>query len=424
MQSPENTAFSSKIVESSFLLTATFSLAALTATFFISNSALAFETKVAVFLAIAVGYLFFCAAFYFWQKAKLSEITGERSAAGFNREIEDKLFALEEANEFFGASLKSSDMFRLVASRINEIVPFAACVLCLAENEEKSLSIKFALGANSAKFLDFRSNINRSLAAKAHLSRQGLIDPTNLIDKRVFSNEMLEKFGSAIAVPLIQRSEVFGVIVLYSDREKTYREDSLMLCEAVGERVAPLFQSSFAFEQSLSNALTDSLTKLPNERAFFLVLENQIAESQRFRNERPLTILAVDIRNFDEINNKYGHARGDEALEFAAGTIKRQLRQMDILARSAGDEFLAILPTADEKITEEIKERINRAFVLNPYHAANNEKIHIELNYGSSTFWRDGETANQLLQTALLRKKQDKSADRGNVLWFPKEFVN
>jgi diguanylate cyclase (GGDEF)-like protein len=424
MPSPENTAFSSKIVEYSFILTALFSLVALTATFLISNSSLAFEIKVTVFLIIAVIYLLICAAFYFWQKSRLSAIPDEKTATGFNREIEERLFALEEANEFFGASLKSADMFRLVASRINEIVPFAACVLYLTENERKNLSIKYALGANLTKILEFNSDINRSLASKAYLSRKGLVDEKNAIDKRVFPKEFLSKFGSAVAVPLFQGAEVFGIIVLYSDAETVYRDDSLTLCEAVASRVAPLFKSSLCFEQNLSNALTDSLTKLPNERAFFLVLENQIAESQRFRNERPLTVLTIDIQNFDEINNKYGHLRGDEILEFVAVAIKKQLRKMDVLVRSAGDEFFAILPTANEKITDEIKQRINRAFVLNQINLANNEKIHIELNYGSATFWRDGETANELLKTALLRKKQNKSDDRGNVLWFPKEFIN
>ncbi|MCV5943055.1 GGDEF domain-containing protein, partial [Escherichia coli] len=79
-----------------------------------------------------------------------------------------------------------------------------------------------------------------------------------------------------------------------------------------------LFLGSLAYEKSLSSALTDPLTKLPNERAFFLVLENQLAESQRFRDERPLTVLAVDIRDFEEINRDYGHSTGDRVLSFAA----------------------------------------------------------------------------------------------------------
>jgi diguanylate cyclase (GGDEF)-like protein len=97
---------------------------------------------------------------------------------------------------------------------------------------------------------------------------------------------------------------------------------------------------------------------------------------------------------------------------------------MDVLTRSSGDEFLAILPTANEKISAEVTERIRRAFVSSPFRISESETINLALNFGAATFWRDGETAAELLKTALLRKGQDKSAERSKVIWFPKEFVN
>jgi len=132
----------------------------------------------------------------------------------------------------------------------------------------------------------------------------------------------------------------------------------------------------------------------------------------------------MDVSNFAEINRQHGHAVGDRLLAFAAATIKKQLRQMDVLTRLAGDEFLAILPTANEKISREVTERIRRAFVLTPFQISERENVNLALNFGTATFWRDGETAHQLLKTALFRKSQDKSAEKGKVIWFPKEFVN
>jgi diguanylate cyclase (GGDEF)-like protein len=365
-----------------------------------------------------------CAAFYFWQREKLASIQAEREVSAFNEEIEAKLLALEEANEYFGASLKFSDMFRLVASRIDEIVPFSACVLFLRGADDNILQIKNAVGENSRDFMNFQSDTNKGLAVKAFLSGKTQIDAELVNEKRVFPPEILEKFQSAAAIPLANRGEIFGVLVLYNAAEKRFGENSALLLKAVGERAAPLFANSFAFEQSLSNALTDSLTNLPNERGFFLVLENQLAQSVRYRDQRPLTVLAMDVRNFAEINQTHGHAAGDRLLAFAAALIKKQLRQMDVLTRSSGDEFLAILPTATEKISTEVTERIRRAFVSTPFRISERENINLAIHFGTATFWRDGETANELLKTALLRKGQDKSAERSKVIWFPKEFVN
>ncbi len=424
MKNPQIFVSPSKTFGISFLLTTVFSFTVITATFFVSSSTLSFEAKAAVFLAIAVIYPLMCAVFYFWQRNNLPDFQTEQSFSPINEDIEGKLFALEEANEFFGASLKTSDMFRLVASRINEIVPFAACVLLLRAADEKVLRIKYAVGENSREFMNSSADTNRGLAAKAFLSGKIQTDPTLLIEKRVFAPELLKDFSSAIAVPLIGRDETLGVLVLYGTTESSFDENSLTLLNAVGERVTPLFANSFAFEKSVSNALTDSLTNLPNERAFFLVLENQMAEAHRYRDERPLTILTMDISNFAEINQRFGHAAGDRLLEFAAGIIKNQLRQMDVLSRSSGDEFLAVLPTAKKEIGEEIIQRIKRAFILNSFELPEEEKVHLEINFGAASFWRDGETANELLKTARQRKECDKEIDKGNVIRFPKEFVN
>jgi diguanylate cyclase (GGDEF)-like protein len=424
MENPRISSFSDKIVGYNIVLTAVFSFAAIVATFIVSNSALVFETKTAIFLTISAVYPLSCAVFYFWQRAKLSDLQAEQAIAAFNEEIEGKLFALEEANEFFGASLKFSDMFRLVTSRIAEIVPFSACVMFLRGDGDNVLQIKYAVGENSREFMNFKSDTNKGLAVKAFLSGKTQIDAALLFEKRVFASEMLKNFRSGAAVPLTNRGETFGVLVLYGGAENIFDENTETLLNAIGERVAPLFANSFAFEQSLSNALTDSLTSLPNERGFFLVLENQMAEALRYRDERPLTVLAMDIGDFAEINQKFGHAAGDRLLAFAAATIKKQLRQMDVLTRASADEFLAILPTASEKISEDVIERIQRAFVSNPFEVNEGENINLAINFGAATFWRDGETANQLLKTALVRKGQDKSTEKDNVIWFPKEFVN
>lgn len=397
-------------------------LVALAATFLISNLDFSFSGKALVFSAIAIAYV---VTLVVVQTGRAKRPTASVFGGDqIGETVEGKLFALEEASEFFGASLKSADMFRLVASRINEILPFAACVLYLVDDESRSLTLKYAFGQNPEKFADSATDLDLSLAAKAYLGRSSQLDPGGAVDRRVFAKELVDNFGSAIAVPLFKQTQIFGVIVAYAAKGAKYDGGSVTLAEAIAERVAPLFSSSFAYERSVSNALTDSLTNLPNERGFFLVLENQVAESQRFRDERPLTVLALDIRNFDEINSRHGHVVGDAILEFVSEIVKRQLRQMDVLTRSAGDEFLAVLPTAGERIAEEIKERISRAFVTEPYRKPTGDKLFVELNFGSATFWRDGETAPDLLRAARIRKDQDKNSSRGKVLWFPKEYIN
>ena len=404
------------------------SLCALFITFLASNADYDFRKKIVIFLAIIFFYAAFCIFAFYRQKRRFkkepSDTNSENSNEIFNSEIEAKLLALEEANQYFGASLKPADMFRLVASRIGEMISFEACALFLADQKNNLLKIAFAVGENAKNLIDTEIGLTKGLAGKTFQNGKAQEDEKLLFDKNILPDENLKNFSSAIAVPLFQNEEIFAVLELFGGVENKLNQNNLPLLEAIGTRIAPLFLSSRAFETNLSNALTDAITNLPNERAFFLVLENQIAESQRYRDERPLTILTIDIKNFAEINRQYGHATGDRILEYAAETIKHQLRQMDFLARSISDEFLAVLPTASEEITLEIIGRIEKAFVSNPFSVSPEEKIHLQLSFGSASFGKDGETPKQLLRHAVLKKQQSKSSESSKILWFPKEFVN
>lgn len=393
-------------------------------TFFIANSDFSFGAKVLVFALIVALYLIYSLGTGFVRR-RAEEIRGnafEKKISEdeniFSDELENKLLALEEAGVFFGTSLKWGDMFRLVSSRIDDMIPFAACALFMADEEKSILKINCVVGENAGEIRNLEITKNEGLAGKTFVSRQPQVDEF-LHDSEIFPPGTGQNLNSACAVPLFRNDDVFGVLELFGNMPKQFDEKSLTLLEAIGERVAPLFLNSLAFEKNLTNALTDSLTNLPNERGFYLVLENQIAESQRYRNERPLTILAIDIKGFNELNIRYGHSTGDSILVFAAESLKQQLRQMDFLARSGSDEFLLILPTASSDTTKEIVSRIKEKFADKLFEVSEQEKFNIELNFGAAAFWQDGETANQLLTTAHLRKQQSKTDAAGKVIWFP-----
>jgi diguanylate cyclase (GGDEF)-like protein len=227
-----------------------------------------------------------------------------------------------------------------------------------------------------------------------------------------------------VAIPLLNGLRPFGVVELHFDLTVLSQIGDRSVFEAIGTRIAPLILNSLAFERSVSNALTDPTTDLPNERALFLVLEDQIAESQRHVNQRPLTLLAIDIEDFDKINQRWGHAAGDRVLDHVAQIVKNNLRRMDLIGRCRGDEFLAVLPTASMDMAADVIDRINTALVGHRLEISGGEAVEILLNFGAATFGCDGETADQLIAAARLRKDQGKAGVTNKVLWFPKELAN
>lgn len=402
-------------------------LVAIALTFFLSASDGAGRAKILVLGVVCTTYIFACMISLLITRRRFAEenvIEPTGSDGDDFAEIESRLVALDEANEFFGSSLNAADMFRLVSSRVSEIFPFAACVLFVPDETGDRLSVAQFEGRNEELFRDLAIKLSEGLSGKAFASRTIEIDEGLATDKKAIAAANLKGFRSAVAIPILQDEEIIGVFELFTDRFVKSDEDTMKLLEAIGEHVTPLFRSSMAFDQSISSALTDLLTGLPNERAFFMVLENQLAESMRYRDERPLTVVAIDIKDFAEVNAELGHAAGDRMLEFVGDRIKEQLRKMDFLARSMNDEFALVLPTASEKTAIEIMERIKAVFAQSPFAVSDDEHVKIWLNFGWATFWKDGETANQLIRHAQLRKQQEKREEPAGVLWFPKEYVN
>lgn len=390
------------------------SLVAIVATYFLANSEIEVGSKTRGFSAIIGAFLAVCALFYFWQK-RAKHVT-PASADGFAVDLDRRLDALDEANEFFTGALGPADTFRLVANRIKGVVEYRSVALMLLDTSRSHFIISEVEGVGVADQKGKVSSFDAGIAGRCYYSQ--------IVE---FGREEFSRGDVAlpsIAIPLIREAEVFGVLRLNFDPKFDLEKVDPSVFESVGSRVAPLILSSVALAKSQQNALTDATTDLPNERAFYLIVENQIAEASRNREARPLTILSMDIKGFDEINQKYGHAAGDRALNFVAHTIKDNLRQMDFFARSQDDEFLAVLPTASKEMSSEVIARIHTGFFGRKLKLSESESIEVEMNFGWAAYGDDGEAVDQLLSIARIRKDQSKYSDQSKVLWFPKELVN
>lgn len=110
-------------------------------------------------------------------------------------------------------------------------------------------------------------------------------------------------------------------------------------------------------------ANTDQLTELPNRR--FLdsaFLPEVVAEPDRYF---PLSIVALDIDHFKNINDTYGHHVGDSILKHVAGALRSKLRDSDIVARTGGEEFVVLFPKTEMGIGHKLAERLRQGIEEN-----------------------------------------------------------
>jgi len=130
-------------------------------------------------------------------------------------------------------------------------------------------------------------------------------------------------------------------------------------------------------------SMTDPLTGLSNARYMQQWLTQAFAYATRY-NE-PLSVIFLDLDHFKWINDCYGHLSGDNALKFLASVLKNSVRDSDLVARYAGDEFLIALPNTPADQLPVLAERILKQLKANPMESGG-EAFTISCSMGSATF--------------------------------------
>ena len=140
-------------------------------------------------------------------------------------------------------------------------------------------------------------------------------------------------------------------------------------------------------------AITDAMTEIANHRAFQEGLRAEIARAQRY-NYR-VVLLMMDVDDFKEYNDAFGHPLGDQVLRRVAALLRETVREGDLVARYGGEEFTALLPQTDARHGRVVAERIRNAVERDQ-----SAQRQISVSIGAAEFPIDGADAESLIATA------------------------
>ena len=144
-------------------------------------------------------------------------------------------------------------------------------------------------------------------------------------------------------------------------------------------------------------SLTDELTGLPNRRAFLRRIEDEVARVQRYGF--PLSLALMDLDHFKQVNDKYGHAGGDEVLQVYSKNILSIFRHHDLVARYGGEEFAVLLPNTDaEGALRALTKVKNRAAETRWQN--NSDMVPVPTFSSGVSLYKPGETASAFIERA------------------------
>jgi diguanylate cyclase (GGDEF)-like protein/putative nucleotidyltransferase with HDIG domain len=346
-----------------------------------------------------------------------SDVLGSRDdSLGFRSitEAQREVFALHEIAQTIGSSLNMNDTVTLIANKLHAIVPFDTCAIFIVDDRSGKALAVHAVGDHVDLFSRRRINIGDGITGWVIANARSMCNSSPELDLVGIPEDVTRSYRGVLVSPLIREDGAFGAITLYSKGRTSYTTEHVRLLESVAQHAASALNNALTFERTKESALTDALTELPNSRGFYMMLEQRLAECQRLGRES-LALLSMDVDDFKRINDQWGHAIGDRLLANVGRIMRKELRQMDILSRYAGDEFVAIMPMASQTMAEAAAERIRGAVERQKFSVRTGKFVEVGLSVGIAVFPADGETSEELL-TAAARNMQKEKHARKNLL--------
>jgi diguanylate cyclase (GGDEF)-like protein len=163
-------------------------------------------------------------------------------------------------------------------------------------------------------------------------------------------------------------------------------------------------------------ARTDDLTGITNRRGFFDDSNKLFSLAKRF--DHSTSIVMLDIDYFKEVNDRHGHAMGDQVLVDFVQTIQGHIREVDVFGRLGGEEFALILPETDMTGAINIAEKL-RSKISATDHRDGKTSIAISCSFGVTTLSRDHRTFENALSDADRALYLAKTNGRNRVEYYP-----
>ncbi len=320
-----------------------------------------------------------------------------------------EVYALYEIARTFGTSLNVEETLEILVNKVGHVVPFDTCAVYFYDEAGGHATVRHVVGKN-AEMIKARSIApGEGVTGFALANRTPVKELHPSLDFADLKTPELN-YTAMASLPLFKDEVLIGAISLYSTELSEYSDDQMRLLETVTRLASDALANAMRHAQAESHALTDPLTGLPNARALALRFDEEAARARR--TNRTFQVVMLDLDEFKNVNDSFGHKLGDRMLYEVATLIQNQLREYDFLARYGGDEFVALVQELVGIQVEELCMRIESVVSQFAMPVSGGRYARVGISVGTATFGIDGETLDELLMSADKEMYRAKSIHR------------
>lgn len=324
---------------------------------------------------------------------------------------------LQEATRDLISNLDLDEVLGRVMDNLRSVIQYDSVCLFLYQDGKNFVQAVANRGFPNPEKVTGITLENNPLAKLLEERRVPVILEDAQADPRFAKVGDAEHVRGWIGLPLIFRDQMIGFLSVDSRKVGAYTETDARLAQAFADQAAIAIQNSRLYESVERLAATDPLTGIFNRRSLF---ERAKHEFDRYlRYQTPVAVVMIDIDHFRRVNNTYGHQVGDDVLRQVASRLQNSIRQVDLIGRYGGEEFMVMLTDLDHVSVKEIADRLGQSISETPIQVEHNA-VAVTLSIGVAIAHPSCATLDDLIYAADKALYMAKAAGRNCVyMWTP-----
>ncbi len=220
---------------------------------------------------------------------------------------------------------------------------------------------------------------------------------------------------SLLSVPMLWQDQAEGVIQVFRQAGKaSFRSTDQELLSLFASQAASALENARLYERLQRQAITDELTGVYNRRGLFELGRREVERSRRYHHN--LSAILFDIDHFKQVNDHYGHAVGDQVLAALGKICYSSVREVDIVGRYGGEEFVVLLPEVDLIVAKQVAERLRSVIGQIIVALDEQEELRLTVSLGVASLAENDSDLDALLNRADDAMYAAKNAGRNRVI--------
>jgi diguanylate cyclase (GGDEF)-like protein len=340
------------------------------------------------------------------------------------REAAERRAILHQVSQqIVSASLDLEGIYEAIHQAARHLMPAEAFVIVQYDEIRQTIQDAYLVDRNGRADLKVFP-ADQGLSGKVISSGQTIYIEDLMEDP---DQEMYLHFGgeeevrSVLAVPMRLRGKVNGMLSVQSYFPRAYTSEDKYLLEMLASYAAIAIDNASMFFNIQQLATTDSVTGLFNRRHLFDLGRQEFLRAKRFN--RSLSVIMMDIDHFKLVNDRYGHATGDQVLLKLGRLIQSEIREVDVVGRYGGEEFTIILPETSLHKAFDVAERLRRK-INKTFYSVDHSTPEITVSIGVATIEADTQDFNELVNDSDVALYAAKEAGRNRVETKPVHKIN